>query len=69
MANKRVPWSEDEDAELKQDFLTVNGVFPSYQSQADYLNKTYHGGRKVRSVAAVRRRDGHVNYGKPWGRK
>lgn len=58
-------WTADEDAHIRQWHADENGCAHTYQWMADELNKHYHGGRPVRTAAAVRRRDGYVNYGKP----
>lgn len=56
----RVPWSADEDESIKLDYAYANGAFPSYHSQADELNRRFHGGKPVRSASAVRRREGRL---------
>lgn len=64
MKMKTIPWTEAEDDDLRRDYNRANGAFPTYQQQADQINKRHHGGKPVRSAASVTRRDGRVNYGK-----
>lgn len=40
----------------------------TYRYMAEYLNKNFHQGKRVRTESACRRREGHVVWGKPWGR-
>jgi hypothetical protein len=63
-----VAWSQDEDDDLRHWYEMANGAFHSYRYMAEELNRRYHGGRNVRKPGAICRRDGNVNYGKPWGR-
>lgn len=53
----RVPWSAEEDESIKLDYAMANGAFNSYRSQADGLNREFHGGKPVRSAASVRWRE------------
>lgn len=56
----RVPWSADEDESIKLDYAYANGAFNSYRVQAAELNRKFHGGKSVRSAAAVRNREGKL---------
>lgn len=61
----RILWTVDEDAQLRRWHNDENGCTHTYQWMADQLNSQYHGNAEVRTAAAVRCRDGYVNYGKP----
>jgi hypothetical protein len=56
----RVPWSADEDEKIKLDYAYANGEFNSHRSQAEDLNRKFHGGKPVRSASAVRHREGKL---------
>lgn len=58
-------WSNDEDAHLRRWHADENGCAHTYQWMADKLNAACHGGRPVRTAAAVSRRNGYVNFGRP----
>jgi len=60
ISSLRVPWSADEDEDIKITYAYANGGFPSYRSQAAELNRKFHGGKSVRSAAGVRRREGKI---------
>lgn len=66
---KGVPWLPEEDDMLRYWYGCANGAMTPYWYMAEWLNKHFHGGRLVRKIGAVCRRDGHINYGKPWGRR
>lgn len=64
-----VPWLPDEDDMLRMWYGYANGAFVPYDVMADELNKRFHDGRPVRKRGAIVRREGHVLWGKPWGRR
>ena len=64
-----IPWTQQEDEQLKTWYAQVNGAFHPYEHMAEMLNDEFHGGKKVRNYRSISRREGHVNFGKPWGRK
>ncbi len=64
----RVPRSAEEDDDLRWWYGAANGAMTSYRHMAEELNRRYHKGKPVRKISAVCRRDGHINYGKSWGR-
>ena len=49
-------------------YAHANGAMNTYASMAEELSWQFHRGKRVRTPSAVSRRDGHINYGKPWGR-
>lgn len=53
----RVPWSADEDEDIRITYAYANGGFPSFRIQADELNRKYHGGKPVRTSSSVRNRE------------
>jgi hypothetical protein len=61
---ERIPWTEQEDEVIRQHYASANGAMTPYQQMADELNQRFHGGKNVRKVGAVCRRDGVVNFGK-----
>lgn len=64
-----IAWIDAEDDVLRHHYNMANGCMTTYQAIADELNERFHSGVPVRKVGAVSRRDGFVNYAKPWGGK
>ena len=68
LVRPRIPWAPREDEDIRAVHAHANGAFPTYQALANQLNAAHHAGNPVRTASAVRRREGHVVWGKPWGR-
>ena len=60
----RVKWTQDEDDMLRYWYGCANGAMTPYRHMAEWLNEHFHGGKPIRKVGAVVRRDGKINYGK-----
>ena len=58
------PWTQDEDDMLRYWYGCANGAMTSYRHMAEWLNEHFHGGKPIRKVGAIARRDGKINYGK-----
>jgi len=56
----RLPFSSEEDADIRYCYEVANGTVLGYATQACQLNERYHGGKPVRSPSAVRRREGKI---------
>lgn len=54
---KRIPWTQAEDDDIRRVYAHANGGFPTYEAQAQSLNREHHAGRPIRSATAVRRRE------------
>ncbi len=67
LVRPRIPWTPQEDDDIRTVHAQANGAFPTYKAQADRLNVAHHGGAHVRTASAVRRREGYVVWGKPRG--
>lgn len=61
---RHTPWTQDEDDMLRYWYGCANGAMTPYRHMAEYLNKHFHGGKPIRKVGAIARRDGKINYGK-----
>jgi len=62
-------WTQQEDEQLKTWYSEANGAFHTYEHMAKMLNDDFHSGENVRNYRSISRREGHVIFGKPWGRK